>query len=169
MTQGIISGAVWFALFLVVHAALFHRRHVENCFSLIIRVYFVCVAGHAGTILFVSGRSCPVDRAAAIFFYGLLVMGCLFILYMPFFYNIVNSLSLQTLILLTESPTGTLPLTDLQERFAGEPIVRDRMDTMAVNGYLTERDGSYCLTPGGRTTARFFGAAKDFWSMGAGG
>ena len=169
MIQGILSGGLWFALFLAVHILIFHLRHVENCFSAIMRLYLLCLAGHAGTILWLYGESDATGPALASFLYGLVVAGCLFILYMPFYYNVVNSLSIQTLILLSEARNGSLPVPELQERFAGLSIVEGRLNTMAVNGYLTENQGTYCLTHRGRVMARLFGALKDFWKMGPGG
>ena len=136
---------------------------------MIIRLYLLCLTGHAGTIFCLNWESHTTGPALASFFYGLVVTGCLFILYMPFYYNVVNSLSIQTLILLSEARSCSLPVPELQERFAGQSIVEGRLNTMAINGYLTRNQGTYCLTNRGRAMARLFGGIKDFWKMGPGG
>ncbi len=168
MVEGIVSGFCWFISFLIAHVALFHRRHVENCFSLIVRIYLICLSGHAATVLLAGETRPPSERFAALIC-GLVLMGCLFILYMPFYYNVVNSLSIQTLIILRESAGLNLPLERLQERFAGESIVAGRLDTMVANGYLERGSGKYFLTAKGRWVARFFASLKAFWRMGVGG
>ncbi len=169
MIQGILSGGSWFALFLAVHILIFHLRHVKRCFAVIMRVYLLSLTGHAATIFWLNNGIHRPGPGLASFFYGLVIAGCLFILYMPFYYNVVNSLSIQTLILLSEAPGDSLPVPELQERFAGSSIVEGRLNAMAANGYLTEDRGTYCLTHQGRAMARLFGTIKDFWKMGAGG
>jgi len=59
MAQGIVSCIVWFSLFLMIHDVLFHRKHIENCFSLIIRIYLACVAGHFATVIFLDRAGSP--------------------------------------------------------------------------------------------------------------
>lgn len=161
MIQGLISGVAWFALFLIVHIALFHRKHIENCFLLIMRVFLGCVTGHAATML-ATGRALPV-------MYGLVVMACLFILYMPFYYITVASLSIQTLILLGAADGQSLHISELRQHFASDPIVAGRLETMVSNGYLRKAKNSYWVTPKGRAVATSFAAVKEFWRLGPGG
>ncbi|HWE52235.1 MAG TPA: hypothetical protein VG273_20740 [Bryobacteraceae bacterium] len=169
MTLGVISAVCWFLLFLTLKVVLFHWKYVENCFSLIIRIFFGCVAGHIVTVLLLNSQSLNRAPTWAVLVYGFVVLGCLFILYMPFYYNVVNSLSIQTLVLLGNSPDKTLPLAELRHRFAGPPIVTGRLDTMVANHYLENRNGRYGVTKKGRMVARLFGGLKDFWKMGPGG
>src|SRR2546426_144715 len=155
MVQGVISGAGWFSLFLVIHILWFHRVHIENCFKLIMKIFSGCLAGHVGTIAVMNWGFLAIDHMVGIFF-GLLAMACCFIMYMPFYYTVVTSLSIQTLILLAESPQKKLSLSQLQERFASTRIVEERMKTMVRNGYLKESNGRYCPTFKGHVVARFF-------------
>ena len=167
MVPGIHSGALWFALFLAVKLVWFHRNHVRNGFSLIVRILGICILGHTVTVFLLLPGSGLIRLAA--FFCGGAVIFCLFILYMPFYYNVVNSLSIQTLVLLNDSQDKTLAISDLRYRLASVPIVTGRLDTMAANGYLTRSGEGYSLTPKGRTMARIFAALKDFWKLGPGG
>ncbi len=161
MIQGLISGVVWFVLFLIVHIALFHRKHIQNSFPLIMRVFLGCLTGHAVTI--------QVTRGAIPAMYGLVAMACLFILYMPFYYITVASLSIQTLILLRDAVGQSLRITELRQHFASDAIVAGRLKTMVSNGYLIEEQDRYRVTSKGRLVARSFAALKEFWRLGPGG
>ena len=161
MTQGLISGVVWFAIFLIVHIALFHRKYIENSFPLIMRVFLSCLAGHTVTIL--------ATRGALPAMYGLVAMACLFILYMPVYYTTVASLSIQTLILLRDADGQSLRITELRHHFASDTIVEGRLKTMVSNGYLSEAQDGYRVTPKGRFVARSFATLKEFWRLGPGG
>lgn len=170
MAFGIASGLIWFGVFLLIHFAVFHARHIENCFSVIMRILVACIAGHLATVGLTHAADLtePLVRGAALL-YGLLTMAALYILYMPFFYNVVNSLSIQTLVLLSRTEQGRLPLAVLHERFGSRAIVTNRLQTMVINGYLSVDNGAYRLTEKGESMVRIFGGLKEFWRMGAGG
>jgi len=169
MLQGIVSGAVWFLVFLVVHVLWFHMIYVERRARLIMVTYACCLTGNLGTVLAADTVGMSVDQTALRIFYSSLVMGCLFVLYMPFFYTIATSLSVQTLVCLEESPKRALNLGGLQQRFASPAIVAGRLDVMVTSGYLTERAGKYSVTSKGRAVAKFFGYLKEIWRLGPGG
>lgn len=169
MLQGIVSGAIWFFLFLVVHVLWFHMAYVERCARLIMIAFACCLAGDAGTILAADFGVLSIDQVVLRVIYGTLVMGCLFIVYMPFYYTISTSLSVQTLICLEETQGRVLSVDELRQRFASTTIVAGRLNVMVANGYLTERAGKYSVTPKGRAIARFFGYLKEVWRLGPGG
>src|ERR1017187_2462670 len=98
MLQGIISGALWFLIFLAIHVLWFHLVTVERCAKLILNILGWCFVGHLGTVLLLNSGLHPPSQIILRMCYGSLVMGCLFILYMPFYYTIATSLSVQTLI-----------------------------------------------------------------------
>jgi hypothetical protein len=100
---------------------------------------------------------------------GLLVMGCLFVLYMPFFFTIATSLSVQTMILVERSPGGRAEVQELRERFASRQLVAGRLQSMVANGYLVREGDCYRVTTKGRLVARLFGVLKHAWRLGAGG
>jgi len=168
MMQGIVSGASWFCTFLLVHVIWFHRVHVQDCFASIVRILAVCIGGHVGTLVALSW-GLPIMNQILGVCYGLLVMGCSFILYMPFYYTIVTSLSVQTLVLLHASPSHGLSLSELQQRFASRRTVEERMKIMVRNGYLKEHNGKYTATLKGHLVSRFFCAVKQLWRLGPGG
>ena len=169
MLQGIISGAIWFFIFLVIHILWFHLVTVERCAKLILNVFGACFAAHLGTILVLDFGVQPAGRIALNICYGALVMGCSFILYMPFYYTIATSLSVQTLIVMESADTKGTSVADLRARFASAEIVGGRLKVMVTNGYLTEKDGRYRVTPKGRVVAKVFGYLKDVWKLGPGG
>src|SRR5437870_397049 len=121
MLQGIVSGASWFFLFLFIHVFWFHMVHVERCAKAILNTFACCFAGHLVTIGLLSGER-SLDLVLLRAFYGALVMGCLFIVYMPFYYTIATSLSVQTLICLEEAPGKSLTVALLREQFASAGI-----------------------------------------------
>lgn len=168
MLEAVVAGGVWFFVFLVMHIVWFHQVHVEKCFALIVKIAIVCVIAYLGTILALGwGRG--GDEIAIQVTYGLLVMGCLFIVYMPFYYTIVASLSIQTLIVLEETQGRSARIDELRQKFASTGIVAGRLNIMITNGYLTERDGRYRVTSKGRMIAKFFGYLKELWRLGPGG
>ena len=100
---------------------------------------------------------------------AILVYGGLLMLYLPFYYSVAASLSLQTLILLSKQANGSLPVTALQHRLASRQLVAQRLATMGANRFLIERGRTYYLTDKGRRTARIFLFFKTLWRLGAGG
>jgi len=169
MLQGIVSGAIWFSVFLAVHIIWFHMIYVERRARFIMVTYACCLTGNVGTVFAADTGAMSVAQMALRIFYGSLVMGCLFVLYMPFFYTIATSLSVQTLVCLEESPKRALNLGALQQRFASPAIVAGRLDVMVTSGYLTVRAGTYSVTSKGRAIAKFFGYLKEIWRLGPGG
>src|SRR5204863_2720308 len=100
MLQGIVSGAIWFLIFLVTHVLWFHLFTVERCAKVILNIFGGCFLGHLFTIVLLNSDAEADSQIILRMCYGTLVMGCLFILYMPFYYTIATSLSVQSLIYL---------------------------------------------------------------------
>src|SRR5437773_3061192 len=165
MLQGIVSGASWSCIFLLVHVIWFHRVHVQDCFASIVKILALCIGGHVGIVAALNW-GLPVMNQILAGCYGLLVMACSFILYMPFYYTIVTSLSVQTLVLLHASPRHSLSLSELHQRFASKRTIEERMRIMVHNGYLKEQDGRYSATLKGHIVSRFFCALKELWRLG---
>ena len=169
MLQGTISGAVWFFIFLVIHVLWFHLVTVERCAELILNVLGACFAAHVCTILVLDSGVHPAGQIVLRMCYGALVMGCFFILYMPFYYTIATSLSVQTLIVLELAPTKAMRMDELRERFASAAVVEGRLNVLVANGYLIGKDGTYRVAPKGRMVAKVFGYLKEVWKLGPGG
>jgi hypothetical protein len=100
--------------------------------------------------------------------WGVLTLLALYALYMPFYYTVVASLSVQSLVLMARAG-GTLAKADLQRRFASRALVAQRMQTMATNGFLVSTAAGYALSAKGLRVAQVFALVKDFWRLGPGG
>jgi hypothetical protein len=100
---------------------------------------------------------------------GMMTMLCLFVLYMPFYFTIAASLSVQSLILIARAPHGRMPLVELREHFASRQILEQRLETMVRNGYLFRSGERYHPTAKGKLVGRAFQVVKRCWKLGAGG
>jgi hypothetical protein len=169
MLQAIVSGSSWFFVFLAVHILWFHRVHVKQCFGLITKMFAGCVIGHTATIVVQNWDTSSTMGIITKEFYGVLTMACLFILYMPFYYTIVSSLSVQTLIFLEESSQHALSMRSLRERFASKSLVHERLKILTSNGYLTEGCDGYTVTRKGHLVSIFFIFFKKLWRLSPGG
>jgi len=169
MVQGVLSGAGWFAVFLTLHFLWFHRVYVEQSFTLIVRMFVLGATGHLGTILLWNWHSSSNLGLIVAGFYGLLTMACLLILYMPFYYTLATSLSVQTLIFLAESPGQQLPITYLQQRFASRRLVDSRLKILTSNGYLAEARDKYHASRKGHLISVVFVFLKELWRLSPGG
>jgi hypothetical protein len=97
-----------------------------------------------------------------------LTLLCLYVLYMPFYFVIMTSLSVETLIMLQRSG-GALRVAQLQDRFASEAFAADRFATMSRNGLLRLTTNGHAVTEKGRQTTRPFLVLKSLWRLGPGG
>ena len=100
---------------------------------------------------------------------GILVYGGILTLYLPFYYSIVASLSLQTIILLNEQARRHIANHEITTAIFSRQFVAQRLATMTRNGFLVERKNGYCLTAKGRRVATTFLFFKRLWRLGAGG
>lgn len=171
MTIGLAAGFAWFVIVFVSHFIVIWTTTP----SVRARVgQAIFLFGFIGVLLSLVplyfGQS-PISKGAFAFavLTGLLIYGALLTLYQPFYYSIVASLSLQTIILLSQQANGTLPITQLRERFASRQLVTQRLATMARNGFIVETGNGYSLTGKGRRVARFFLFFKNLWRLGPGG
>jgi hypothetical protein len=101
--------------------------------------------------------------------YGILVYVGLFVLYMPFYYTVVASLSVRTMVMVYGRPGARMPVAKLREEFVSKRLVGQRLATMTTNGFLVPRGDAYGLTRKGRVTAAMFSWLKKLWRLGAGG
>lgn len=174
MLVSIIVSAAWFSLFVVLHVLWFHVSPPADRFKLIARIFLVALAGLLLSLFIVhsapwAGGWEPFWRFCVYVLVALTTMACLFVLYMPFYFVIATSLSVQTLNLMSQSPGGVMKVDRLREVFASRDIIAGRLRTMVSNGYLVEDKGAYVLTPKGILVARVFGSVKRLWRLGPGG
>jgi hypothetical protein len=173
MLLGLVSGAGWFATFLIAHLGVFHFLRLQNRFKCIARLFVAASLGHLATIVvlqqFASVLGDAFGGPALSFCAGLMTMLCLFVIYMPFYFTIAASLSVQSMILIDRSPGRTLPVADLHARFASRKLLAQRLATMVANGYLVPAEDGFRLTFKGRFVGRAFQSIKRLWRLGAGG
>jgi hypothetical protein len=174
MIAGLISGLVWFAIF------LFGQLIVMGQCDALVRpratnlIFVGCVAGLAISVVlicqFLEDSVVTHGGGSLAVLWGLLTLVCLFVLYMPFYYTVASSLSVRTLVLLAAEPGGRLPIDEVRERFVSPALVGRRLEIMKTNGFLAAtEDGGFVLTSKGRALATVFGQLKRFWGMDAGG
>jgi hypothetical protein len=174
MLLSIILSAAWFSVFVVLHVLWFHLSPPADRFKLIMRLFAAALAGLLLTLFIFypspwGGEWELFWRFGVNVLVALTTMGCLFILYMPFYFVIATSLSVQTLNLMRLSPGGVMKIDRLREIFASRAIIAGRLRTMVSNGYLVEDEGAYRLTPKGDIVGRIFRSFKRLWRLGAGG
>ena len=169
MLLGMCSGAGWFVVFLVGHTLLFHRRPVQNRFKAIARIFLTCLLDHSLAVLVLPMQfSALHGPSVASLLTGLVVMACMFVLYMPFFFSIGTSLSIQTMILVARSADGP-PCSGPEDEVCLGQLVAGRLETMVANGYLIRAGDGYRVSARCRLVAALFAALKRAWRLGAGG
>jgi len=170
---GVEFATAWFAVFLLGHLTVFHYRHVHQRASVIMRFFTLAIAGFVAsvTVRLVAVRSVghPGTDATLAVIAGLAVMTSLFILYVPFYYMVATSLSIQTLIAVQQAPAQCVPIAALQSQEFLERILEGRLDSLVESGNLIRSGEGFRLTSRGRRVARFFQGVKELWRLGPGG
>jgi hypothetical protein len=173
MIFGLASGICWFAVFLVGHIAIAHWGTPQTKPLWSKRLLITGAVGIAVSLIPPSILAGSSDLRHGGWLMGVLwgeltYLG-LYCLYTPFYYVVVASLSVRTMVMLLHAPDRTLPLKLLQQEFASPALVRQRLATMAANGFLHLDGERYALTAKGRLLASAFAWLKGFWNLGAGG
>lgn len=162
----------WFALFVIAQWTFFHVRAVRDRARCTFLLFGVGLLGQLLSVLFFlqfpDVRDTVRSSHAASIFAGTLVMGSLFVLYMPFYYTIATSLSVQSLIMIAKVG-GAMPISSLANTFASDAVLHARLESMARNGYVIEQGRVYHITLKGMYIARLFSAIKRSWNLGSGG
>src|SRR6266511_2946562 len=81
---------------------------------------------------------------------------------MPFYYTVMASLSVRTMVMLHRRPGDCIPIADLREYFVSRALVGQRLVTMATNGFLQPCGNDYALSPKGRRTAAGLPVARGY-------
>jgi hypothetical protein len=81
---------------------------------------------------------------------GLALLVLLFLTGVLFYYHADRSITVRLLIELARAPQQRLSLAQMQAVCGVEVLMQDRLETMALNGFLVLRDGRYHLAPKGR-------------------
>jgi hypothetical protein len=163
---GFMCGCLWFGIFLIGHIAIFRWRPKIKRSRVLVRGIATTIAASMITVALL-----PVPEGPAMLLretYAVTVISCLFVLYVPFFYSVHTSLSIESLVLLMVKG-GRAPLGELTARFASRRLLDARLRTMVESGYLAQKGEQFVPTPRARQLAMAFAVAKSLWRLGAGG
>ncbi|HLF49489.1 MAG TPA: hypothetical protein VJA45_08935 [Methylomirabilota bacterium] len=155
------ASAGWVAAAVAAHFAVFSLFRVERRARTLVCVWGLALVGYLGT-----GLVLEVDRWRIA--YGGVVLFCAFILYMPFYYTVSNSLSIQMLIKMRAAPDG-LSVEGLRQDFPMEELLAGRLVTLAASGYVVRTGERFVITAKARVLARSFLFIKALWRLGPGG
>jgi hypothetical protein len=173
MILGLLMGLGWFALFLAAHLVVIRCAPSELKARFGQRLFLAGLAGIAiglwPALALLQGSVFAQGGLIMALLWGILGYVGLFVLYMPFYYTVIASLSVRTLVMLHRRPDHRMRIAELREEFASRRLVGLRLATMAANGFLVDRASGYCLTAKGRAIATIFSWIKRFWRLGAGG
>jgi hypothetical protein len=81
---------------------------------------------------------------------GVALLILLFLTGVLFYYHADRSITVRLLIEMARSPQQRMTLDQMQAVCGVEVLMHDRLRTMAMNGFLEERDGRYHLARKGR-------------------
>jgi hypothetical protein len=174
MILGLLAGLLWFVFFFAAHLVVIRWARSESKARINQRLFLAGLAGIAVNLVPATAvlQESPFAHGGLIMavLWGILSYAGLFVLYMPFYYTVVASHSVRTMVTLHRRPGRGASIAELREEFASRPFVGQRLATMAGNGFLlAQGDDVYALTPKGRRTAAAFLWLKRFWRLGAGG
>jgi hypothetical protein len=173
MILGLLAGLLWFALFFAAHLTAIRCAPSEPKARINQRLFVAGLVGiaislwPATTVL--RGSSLVHGGLIMAILWGILTYVGFFVLYMPFYYTVVASLSVRTMVMVHRRPGARMPIAELREEFVSRRLVGQRLATMATNGFLIDRGDGYALSSKGRLTAMVFSWIKRFWRLGAGG
>jgi hypothetical protein len=173
MILGLLAGLLWFVFFFAAHLAVIRWAHSDLKARFNQHLFLAGLVGIAISLWPATAvlQGSPLAQGGPIMaiLWGILSFSGLFVLYMPFYYTVVASLSVRTIVMSHRRSSARMPIAELCEAFVSRRFVGQRLATMAANGFLIPRGDAYVLTPKGRSTAAIFSWLKEFWRLGAGG
>lgn len=171
MDTSLVIATFWFFLFIVIHFLFFMIIKIPVRISIIIRTFFVCIIASAVSIIIYFHLNNDFDIFYLVFnvFVCWLTMAALFVLYMPFYYTIATSISIQTLIFLLSHSNNMVESKNLYSRFANRKILIERLSIMDRNGYIQCTNEKYVLRSKGYFVASIFSKIKHVCCLGPGG
>jgi hypothetical protein len=157
---GISAGFIWFALFFSAHLAVIRCARIEARARINQRLFFAGLLGIVfslwPTVVAAQGSTLARGGVAMAILCGALSYIGLFVLYMPFYYTVITSLSVRTMVMLRRRPDARMPIAELREEFVSRRLVGQWLATMVANGFLVLHGDSFALSPKGRSIAVIF-------------
>jgi hypothetical protein len=154
--KGLILAVGLVGLWALVQGVVFHLRAPAKAFASMVAWFapfvlayalgYWLTPAHLGILPepFV-GIAAPIG-----FVNGLGVLVLLFLTGVLFYYHADRSITVRLLVELSRAPRQRLRLDEMQAVCGVEVLMHDRLHTMALNGFLEERDGRYHLAPKGQ-------------------
>jgi len=155
------ASAGWAAFAAAGHFVVFHLFQVKHRARTVVCLWCLALIGYVWT-----GLVLEVDRWRMA--YGGVVLFCAFILYMPFYYTVSNSLSVQMLIRMEAAPDD-LSVEELRQGFGMEELLAGRLAILVASGYLVQKGTRFAMTVKARMVAQSFRFMKSLWRLGPGG
>jgi hypothetical protein len=154
--KGLILAVALVGTWALVQGIVFHLRAPAKAFASMVAWFSPFVPAYAlAYLLTPADLGVLPERFAAIaapvgFVNGLGVLVLLFLTGVLFYYHADRSITVRLLIELSRAPRQRLRLDEMQAVCGVEVLMHDRLHTMALNGFLEERDSRYHLAPKGR-------------------
>lgn len=155
------ASAGWVAVAVASHFVVFHLFQVEHRARTLVCLWGLALIGYLWT-----GLVLQVDPWRIV--YGGVLLFCAFILYMPFYYTVSNSLSIQMLIRMEAAPDD-LSVEELRQRFRMDELLTVRLAILVASGYLVQKEARFTMTAKTRVVAHSFRFMKSLWRLGPGG
>ena len=155
------ASAGWVAFAVAAHLAAFHLVRVERRARTLVSFWGLALMGYLW-----SGLVLEVDRWRIA--YGGVVLFCAFILYMPFYYTVSNSLSVRMLIRMQAAPDG-LSVEEVRQGLPMDEFLAGRLATLVASDYLVPEGMRFAMTAKARVVAQSFRFVKALWRLGPGG
>lgn len=156
MLKGLILAGLLIAIWVLVQGTVFQLRAPQKAFASMVAWFapmvpafvplYVLTPADLGFLPERFARAAP----ALGLLNGLAMLVLLFLTGVLFYYHADRSITVRLLIELARAPQQCLSLDQLQAVCGVEVLMQDRLDTMAMNGFLVRRGGSYHLAPKGR-------------------
>jgi hypothetical protein len=154
--KGLVLAWVLVWVWALVQGIVFQLRAPEKAFASMVSWFapmpVVYVALHLVTPpdLGVLPERFVGGAAALSLLNGLVLLILLFLTGVLFYYHADRSITVRLLIEMARAPQQRMSLEEMQAVCGVEVLMHDRLRTMAMNGFLEERDGRYHLAPKGR-------------------
>jgi hypothetical protein len=156
MLKGIILAGLLIAAWALVQGMVFQLRAPQKAFASMVAWYAPYLPAYVllyrltpPDLGFLSERFACAGHALG-FLNGLALLVLLFLTGVLFYYHADRSITVRLLIELARAPQQRLSLDQLQTVCGVDVLMQDRLESMALNGFLVLRDGRYHLAPKGR-------------------
>jgi len=172
--KGIILGLITFAVFFVVHVAVFRLRPPVRRFDAMVRVHWLLVPALAVAYLVTPPDlgMLPADTIGAGWVLdlinGVIVYDFLFVGYSMFYFLVDRGFSARILIEIERAPSAALTQEQVEAVYAPEQIVGRRLGDLLDMKSVTKLGERFRIAPPGLRQARFFSFVKAFFNLGPG-